>query len=303
MRKRSQTIQADTYEEYLELSIAHSIQIDNHNATTPQSPYCYYAYPPERNDRQFSPTLMENDEDCFLGSHEPENFTYCETKGEYCDELRTPSTENTDSDSRILSYGSMTDGENWPMVSSELKSLVNVERTRMYKAMIVGQAGVGRHRLLNAGFGNTHEEGKLRNTFDLVIKHQNQGGCANTYKFWLRDPSDEKIEPLIKVYYKSINLYIFIYRIDDRKSFECLDKAIGKVRKEVSGENFKGLLIANCSNGRAEERKVSHEEGVELKQKYKLSQFLETKYSSEALEKVLFDFIDSRNCKKTAMED
>jgi len=181
-----------------------------------------------------------------------------------------------------------------PCFSPASNTKVKFEKSKIYKVMIVGSTGTGRHSLINSAFReNAGSEKKIRNPFDLVIKHQEQDGCLNTFKFWLRDPSDKKMESLIKIYYKSINLYIFVYKVEDYRSFELLDKTIEQIKTEVSEGKFQGLLIGTISNGNfnVNERKVTHEEGSKLKAKHKLSQFVELKHSSPNIEKALFEFI------------
>ena len=106
-----------------------------------------------------------------------------------------------------------------PCFSPASNTKFKFEKSKIFKVMIVGSTGTGRHSLINSAFReNIGSEKKIRNPFNLVIKHQKQDGCLNTFKFWLRDPSDKKMESLIKIYKKSINLYVFVYKVEDYRN-------------------------------------------------------------------------------------
>ena len=47
------------------------------------------------------------------------------------------------------------------------------------------------------------------------------------------------------VYFKTTQLFIFVYSIDDKESFRKLEKAIAEVIDETPKRKFCGLLIGN----------------------------------------------------------
>jgi len=66
------------------------------------------------------------------------------------------------------------------------------------------------------------------------------------FQFWIRETAtDENIESLITSYYKVAKIFIFVYSVTDRKSFENLPRAITNARMIVGADQFKGVLIAN----------------------------------------------------------
>jgi len=296
MRKRSQTIQADTYDEYLEMSIAQapdlSQKVLKNDFALLESPYCE---PPEfMKSQQRSNSNIHN----VSLSEEDLKVTYFyfdDNQNDVHDENTSFSTRGS---SRNLSgtSGSLESDFFSPCLSPTLSLDLKTQASRVYKAMIVGLTGTGRHSLVNKVFQDKkHDQGKkIRNPFDLVIKNQEKDDVSNTFKFWLRDPSDEKIEPLINVYYKSIDCYIFIYKTDNLHSFECLDRAVAKIKKAVLPGKFRGLLIGNTSNQNSSQRKVSFEDGLNFKNKYSLSEFVEIHSSSQDLNHVLLDFINKK---------
>lgn len=257
-----------------------------------ESPYCS---PPKFSQKYEQPLLEEEDdsfEEDFAQVPCLDHFSeFCVPMDSY-DGTTTPSTDYTGYTSRTLSAGSTGECDGW---SPFFNPYVKAGKPRVVKVMAIGQTGTGKHCLVDTVFGeDAQKDMGFTSPFDLVIKHQEQEGFSSTFKFWLRDPTDEKNEPLVKVYYRSINQYIFVYKVNDANSFACLDRAIERVKNEVGEDKFKGILLGNIPDGTACERQVAYEEGLRLKQKHKLSQFLEIKYSSSALEKVVFEFLNSK---------
>jgi len=194
MRKSSQTIQADTYQEYLEISGGPNIR--GNNLVYVESPYNEpQSFLEEKN--QFNPKRPGNLE------MEDYNFTIVgfddnpynlDIQMEQLDESKSVSTglssRNLCGASASFDYDVLS-----PCFSPASNTKFKFEKSKIFKVMIVGLTGTGRHSLINSAFReNIGSEKKIRNPFDLVIKHQEQDGCLNTFKFWLRDPSDKKME-------------------------------------------------------------------------------------------------------------
>lgn len=299
MRKRSQTIQADTYEEYVEMSIAHAPDLSQKNYKDDykflESPYCE---PPEffkgsKGTSRQNLSLSEEDLSVTYFYFEDSAPVHLDNQNDAHDDITSFSTKGS---SRNLSgtSGSLDNDFFSPCLSPTLSLDLKTKCSKVFKAMIIGLTGTGRHSLLNHVFPDKKpDQGKkIRNPFDLVIKNQEKEDVSNTFKFWLRDPSDEKIDPLINVYYKSINCYIFIYKTDNPRSFECLEKAVAKIKKEVPSGKFRGLLIGN---GDPSKRKVSFEDGLNFKNKHSLSEFIEVQPSSQNLNEILLDFLNKKD--------
>ena len=79
---------------------------------------------------------------------------------------------------------------------------------------------------------------------------------------------------LVSNFYKSSALAIVVYAINDRKSFEDIDEWIDGVRKNSSSDIIL-FLVGNKFDVDEEERKVTYEEGEELKNKLGFSYFSE----------------------------
>jgi GTPase SAR1 family protein len=106
----------------------------------------------------------------------------------------------------------------------------------------------------------------------------------------MRALGEWKYDSLIKTYYKNISVFIFIYSIRDRKSFEMLDEALESLHEEVPKDKIKGILIGT-KPGPDEKREVEYEEGVEFKKKSGLSVFLEASPDEISVKRVLKEFL------------
>jgi len=58
---------------------------------------------------------------------------------------------------------------------------------------------------------------------DLVIETDPSSEDADEemrkYHFWIKDAGENKFESVVNTYYKFINLFVFMYAIDDREAF------------------------------------------------------------------------------------
>jgi Ras-related protein Rab-1A len=84
------------------------------------------------------------------------------------------------------------------------------------------------------------------------------------------------------------DLIIFVYSIDNKKSFETITKRIKEV-KEKCGDNTHCLLVGNKLDLK-DNRKVSAEEGSELAKNEKLDFFMEVSaLTGENIDKIFFE--------------
>jgi len=145
------------------------------------------------------------------------------------------------------------------------------------KIMMVGGRNTGKHSLLNSLFGESKTGDEVledsQNCFDLIIKRKEDIISFKKYHFWIQELEDNRYDTYIKLYYHTVQLFIFVYSVDDHKSFEQVDESIASIIKEAPKKKFCGILIANKND---KVREVDYDEGFNLKQKYGLSWFIET---------------------------
>jgi len=170
-----------------------------------------------------------------------------------------------------------------------------VAKTVTKKFMVIGLSGTGRHTLVNSIFDSQGKEGQcsLRQTMDLIIKTRKDDDCETKYQFWMRALNNNRFDGLIKVYYRNASVFLFVYSVTNRESFEKLNEAIEAVLKEIPKEKFVGILLGNKSD-LEKQRKVTFEEGKLLKDKYNLSLFLETNKENRDSKEKVFSFLHNR---------
>lgn len=286
MRRRSSTIQASSLEEFYDISISQGLEMQSSSCFDfPESSYCYPLpeYMPAKNklsslkqaktlQTQGSLELAEIEENCLF---DDDDFFDGETPST---EAGSPMAKSIDTLRRFSG------------LSSTEKPIVVPNEVQIIKAMVIGVHGTGKYSLIDNMFDEVKEEGeKLKNGFDLIIKNKEEIGLTKTYKIWIQDPSYKHIDTLLQVYYRSIPSYVFTYKVEDRESFEILDRVIGQVKSKV-GDKFRAVLIGSATESE-EARKVGHEEGENLRRKYQLESFVEGNGASEDLKATFFNFL------------
>lgn len=293
-RKRSTTIEANSYEEFMQLSCVN----DNDPIRSPelsdpsQSTPFYPESQPEPESQSSNPNKQANkpqiqrsqsywDDVELQVSTSPDGRSFCEDDSTFCS-MRSRSED----DKRLALMG------------GKLEAVTMKYR----KVMVIGGKQTGRHTLIDSLFEkNSKENSKMRSALDLMIKKHQKDEEVNVFKFWIKDADCHDFEQLFRVHYKNIKVFVFIYKTTDRKSFECLQAAIEKARAEVPPEHFSGILIGNIRHQpsffanlfglKKRKREVSVEEGEEMSKRYGLTGFVETKLDSTSWKKDVLNFL------------
>jgi len=168
--------------------------------------------------------------------------------------------------------------------------------TIVKKIMVIGQKGSGKHFIVNSAFHSEDSQNSLsiQQTMDFMLKTEAEGSLETKYHFWIRSLNEHKFDTLIKVYYKIISVFVFVYSTADRSSFEALDEAIESVRKEVSREKFVGVLLAN-TNENEMAQVVSHADGLALKEKFNLEFFMDSSEGEGNVREKLLEVLNKNN--------
>jgi len=283
MRRRSSTIQASSLEEYYDISISQGLEMQS-SFDFPESSYCYPL--PEYTAAKNKLTSINKAKASLKtqGSLELLEMAEESDDDDYLDG-ETPSTECGSPMAKSLDTLRRFSG-----LSTAEKSIVVPNEIQIIKSMVIGVHGTGKYSLIDNMFDEVKEETeKVKNGFDLIIKNKEEVGLTKTFKFWIQDPSYQHIDSLLQVYYRSIPRYVFTYKVEDRESFEILDRVIGQVKAKVC-DKFRAILIGSVTESE-EARKVGSEEGENLRRKYNLESFTEGNGASEDLKARFFRFL------------
>jgi len=289
-RKRSTTIEANSYEEFLQLS-----GVPDNNPTSPSE------LPDPSNSTPLYPETQPNSEP--VNTYKQVFKPQIQRSASYWDDVELAPSSSPDGrsfcedDTTFCSARSKS--EDLILVKGNLEATLPV---KYRKVMVIGGKQTGRHTLIDSLFEKTGKENsKMRSALDLMIKKHQKDEQVNVFKFWIKDADCQEFEQLFRVHYKNIKLFVFIYKTTDRKTFEGLQAAIEKARAEVPPEHFSGILIGNIRHQpsffanlfglKKRKREVSIEEGEALRKRYGLSAFVETKLESSSWKKDVLNFL------------
>jgi len=264
-RQRSDTIEADSFEEYVALSkiAIQQRQKENQPDTSPANEILNMSTNIIQTPKITKPKVKLASP--YLNYWKDMDYNCLDDNNS---EGQTPSTA---AGSHSSLYKQSTDDKDFEeMVSPEIK-------INQIQVMIVGAPQSGRHIFLNSSFESAPEkEVKMPLSMDLVIRHKNNNKTLDLFKLWILDACTKEFAYLFKIYYKSISKYIFIYQVNKRSSFECLHNIIQEIKTNANPKDFTGYLIGGKPINLAEhERQVSFQEGEDLQKAFGLSGFVE----------------------------
>lgn len=164
------------------------------------------------------------------------------------------------------------------------------------KIILLGECGVGKTSLIKAYLNKKFDHNEITNSMP-VIRDMNIDSSeykSFTISFW-DTAGQERYRSLTSTFYKGSHFVIFVYGIDNKKSFKQLDEYWVKSITDKIGEDVIVGLIANKSDLYINEE-VGNEEGIEyakkIKAQFKLASAKETRneivlFINELIEKFL----------------
>lgn len=152
------------------------------------------------------------------------------------------------------------------------------------KIMIIGSSSTGKYGLLNSTFclNKSKPQPPMNQALDLIIKDEQEHNMKIKYYLWIRNLDEKRFDDVVKVYYKNISLFVFVYSITDRGSFDTVVANIKEILKEVPRHKFVGVLVGS-KNDQEDSRQVSISDGIKIKEEFSLSMFVETNQQEKTL--------------------
>ena len=142
-----------------------------------------------------------------------------------------------------------------------------------YKTIVIGDSGVGKSCLTVQAVHNKFEE-LYRATVGFEFMSFNIRINKVVIKLQIWDTCGQEVyKSLITGLYRNSSLAIIIYSVANKNSFQHVENWI-KELKLNSNKNIKIILVGNKCD-LVKERKISYEEGENLKRKHKLDYFIE----------------------------
>ena len=143
------------------------------------------------------------------------------------------------------------------------------------KIILLGDDQFSKNAFMKYLFGEHDHGGLISSPLDLQVRTHDKGDSSVKYHIWIKNCLEEnangKHKSIYMIYYKSVSSFVFLYSINNRDSFLCLNQSIKSLLNDVGPEKFKGILIGfkgeeNGAFGENNQREVSTEEAEQLKQ-------------------------------------
>ena len=312
MRRRSNTIYAENLEEYLDTAKV--------STSYKCSPLHISRKPPCKKPKEdFDPF------GCDLFSDGPKAPVKTKHPVKKRSDSRDLSNEEAlewsdfDFNSEDKNGGKMTENEEMPQISSMTLSentaaetdesddddegfVQGLENSILRRVMVIGLENIGKRQLINNLFdcGAVLSEEKNR-IMDLLTKTEEdtEYKIPVRYQFWFRNlKNDEalnrKFEDQIRVYYKDVSCFIFLYSISDKESYECAERAAAAISQQVQSEKFTAVLLG--TDDLKKPRSISYFEGISLQERHHFTFFIETNVKDTSLKEKLVQVM--RDCEE-----
>ena len=154
------------------------------------------------------------------------------------------------------------------------KMYENLNAEEVIKIVLLGESGVGKTNIINVSMGKEFQQNSdssLSSSF--VSSDYKVGNKVYTYVLW-DTAGQESYRSLNKIFIKNTKVVIFVYSIENYKSFQELDYWVN-IAKEELGDNSIYAIIGNKSD-LYDEQEVKDEEA----EKYAEEQNMKIKFTS-----------------------
>jgi len=161
---------------------------------------------------------------------------------------------------------------------------------KLFRGMIVGAQGTGRHSLINAicpESSSDNQGSQFKQEFDLITRSIETETEINRLNFWLRETKeDQRYDSLVKMYYKSSPVFFLVYSVHDKNTLEALENEIKLIREaHPAGKELLFVLVGNKREG--QKCRVSFAEALEFKHKNNIKLCLQEDLSQVKLPDIM----------------
>jgi Ras-related protein Rab-6A len=144
----------------------------------------------------------------------------------------------------------------------------NLNAEEVIKIVLLGESGVGKTNLINVSIGKEFQQNSdssLSSSF--VSSDYKVGNKVYTYVLW-DTAGQESYRSLNKIFIKNTKVVIFVYSIENYKSFQELDYWVN-IAKEELGDNSIYAIIGNKSD-LYDEQEVKDEEAEKYAEEHNM---------------------------------
>ena len=148
------------------------------------------------------------------------------------------------------------------------KMYENLNAEEVIKIVLLGESGVGKTNLINVSMGKEFQQNSDSSfSSSFVSSDYKVGNKVYTYVLW-DTAGQESYRSLNKIFIKNTKVVIFVYSIENYKSFQELDYWVN-IAKEELGDNSIYAIIGNKSD-LYDEQEVKDEEAEKYAEEHNM---------------------------------
>ena len=143
--------------------------------------------------------------------------------------------------------------------------------------IVTGDSSTGKSCFVNKAFKNIFDEYYIPTVgFDFLIFDEKINDTEIKLQIWVT-AGNEKYRTIIKSFYEKVSLFIILYSIDDKQSFDNIKTWLADAK--IKNPNAKIILVGNKSD-LEDSRKIQKYEGMNFAKEHKLDMFFEVSAKS-----------------------
>ena len=143
------------------------------------------------------------------------------------------------------------------------------EYDHLFKVVFVGDAKVGKTQIINKFVENEFSENYVETRVEYYQKKINSNGKIIKLQLW-DTAGQENYRSITQAYYKSGQLIVLVYAIDDKNSFDNIQNWVNDIKTQK--QNAKFLLVGNKCDLK-DQRQVTYEKAQEYAKKNEMEFF------------------------------
>ena len=164
--------------------------------------------------------------------------------------------------------------------------------TYSFNVAFIGNANVGKTCIINRAVSGTFDESLMPTVLSQVQSLSLQHDGAEVQLRLYDTAGQEKYRSLSKTYIRNKDLYLLIFAIDDRSSFDAIKEWVNDVNDLVDTSKANLILVGNKSDLTPDENFISDEEAEKKASELKIPYYKISAKNGENMSDLFKDAVD-----------